>query len=220
MNRRAAAVTSRRRATRALGLGLGAVLGASVVAGCSSGPGSAGGTTSTSRPPATTTTPTSPTTATTATTTPTSTSAGVAGCQVAQLDVVPQEGSGAAGTIELSVELTNHSTTSCSLFGYPGMQLLDASGNDLPTDVIRGGGPPFPVAAANQGPTTVVLGAGQSAAFSLSYSDVPVGGETSCPTSAHALVTPPGDLTSATVALTIAPCGGGTVHVSPVYASA
>ncbi len=133
--------------------------------------------------------------------------------------MTPEQGTGAAGTIELSIDLANHSATTCSLFGYPGMQLLDGSGNDLPTNVIRGGGPQFEAPQANGAPSTVVLAAGQTAAFSLSYEDVPVGSETSCPTSVHALVTPPGNFTSATVPLAIAPCGGGTIHVSPVYAT-
>jgi hypothetical protein len=187
------------------------------LAACSSGSGGTAGTTSTSRPPSTATS--APTTSTTAAPSTSSTSAALAGCVVSQLGVTPEQGTGAAGTIELSIDLTNHSATTCSLYGYPGMQLLDGSGNDIPTDVIRGGGPQFAVAAANKAPTTVVLATGQTAAFSLSYEDVPVGSETSCPTSVHALVTPPGDLTSATVALAIAPCGGGTIHVSPVYAS-
>ena len=54
-------------------------------------------------------------------------------------------------------------------------------------------------------------------AFSLSYSDVPVGTETSCPTSISAQITPPGNYQSATLPLQMDPCGGGTVHVSPVY---
>jgi hypothetical protein len=118
----------------------------------------------------------------------------------------------------MSVDLTNQSGATCTLFGYPGMQLLDVAGHFLPTNVIRGGGPLFDNAQANLGPSTVVLAPQRKAAFSFSYSDVPVGNETSCPTSTSALVTPPGDFTSATVALAIAPCGGGTIHVSPVYA--
>ncbi|HUY40368.1 MAG TPA: DUF4232 domain-containing protein [Candidatus Dormibacteraeota bacterium] len=133
--------------------------------------------------------------------------------------MVPQQGSGAAGTIEMSVNLTNQAGTTCTLFGYPGMQLLDGSGNNLPTNVVRGGGPQFGVPGADQAPTTVVLAPQQTAAFSLSYSDVPVGTETTCPTSTNALITPPGDFVPATVALAVAPCGGGTIHVSPVYAT-
>jgi hypothetical protein len=207
------AAARRRTGTGLLVAGLGVV---GLAAGCSSG-GSAAPTTSSTARPATTTSTTHATT-TTAPPATTTTTATTAMCQSTQLSVSPMQGSGAAGTIEMSVVLTNRGSSTCSLFGYPGMQLLDASGANLPTNVIRGGGPLFPVAAANQAPKTVLIAPGASGSFGLSYSDVPVGNETSCPTSANAEITPPGNTSSVTVALAIAPCGGGTVHVSPVYA--
>jgi hypothetical protein len=182
------------------------------LAACSSGPGSSTTTTSSGA-----SVPTASPLGSTTTTAAATTTTGTATCQVAQLHVVPMAGTGAAGTIEMSVDLTNQSASTCTLYGYPGMQLLDAGGMRLPTNVVRGGGPQFPNPAANQPPTTVVLSSGRTAAFGLSFSDVPVGGETTCPGSASALITPPGDFTSATVPLAIAPCGGGTIHVSPVY---
>ena len=184
------------------------------LAACSSTSPTSSGVASTSTSGPSTTLPRT----TTSTAPVTTTTAGSSTCQVAQLRMAPQQGSGAAGTIELSVDMTNQSGTTCTLFGYPGMQLLDGSGNDLPTNVVRGGGPQFGIPGADQAPNTVVLAPQQQAAFSLSYSDVPVGTESTCPTSTNALVTPPGSLTSATVPLAIAPCGGGTIHVSPVYA--
>jgi hypothetical protein len=103
--------------------------------------------------------------------------------------------------------------------GYPGMQLLNASGAPIATTVIRGGGPAFPTAAANAGPAPVSLAPQQTATFSFSYSDVPVGNESSCPTSAESEITPPNDTAHAVIPLSIAACGNGTVHVSPVYAT-
>jgi hypothetical protein len=103
------------------------------------------------------------------------------------------------------------------MFGYAGMQLYDSGGMALPTNVVRGGAQ-FATAAANNPPAALTLAPNGTARFTLRYSDVPVGNEMSCPTSATAHVTPPNDFSSATVALAIAPCGGGTVHVSPVYA--
>jgi hypothetical protein len=113
--------------------------------------------------------------------------------------------------------MTNTSPSSCSLFGYPGMQLYDSTGSAIPTMVVRGG-VNFATPAANAPAAKVTLAPNQSAQFTLHYSDVPVGNESSCPNSSTARVTPPNDMTSATVALSIAPCSGGTVHVSPVYA--
>jgi hypothetical protein len=58
-----------------------------------------------------------------------------------------------------------------------------------------------------------------TAQFAYQFSDVPVGSETSCPTSESASVTMPGATTaSPTFQLAIDPCGNGTIHVSPVYA--
>ena len=126
---------------------------------------------------------------------------------------------GAAGTIELGITLANASSTTCELEGYPGMLLLDAAGNPLPTHVVFGG-QGFEPAIANSAPTLVVLGAGQSGAFTLRYSDVTTGTETSCPMSAKARVTPPDDTAYGTITLMIGPCNGGEIHVSPVYPGA
>ena len=128
--------------------------------------------------------------------------------------------SGGAGTIEMQVTMVNISGATCTMKGYPGMQLLSASGSPITTTVIRGGGPAFPTAGANALPALVSLAPQQVAAFDFSYSDVPVGTETTCPTSAQAEVTPPNDTAYAVIRLQIAPCGGGTIHVSPVYAQA
>lgn len=114
--------------------------------------------------------------------------------------------------------MRNTGTAACTLFGYPGMELYDSTQTAIPTNVVRGM-QTFGVAAANAPAATVELAPGASASFTLHYSDVPVGDETSCPLSATAQVTPPNDLASTTIPLQIDPCDGGTVHVSPVYAS-
>jgi hypothetical protein len=121
--------------------------------------------------------------------------------------------SGAAGTIELTVELRSTATTTCVLGGYPGLQLLDASGAQLPTHVVRGGSYPFTSFA----PTTVSLAPGAVSYFNLGYSDVPNGTETVCPRASSMWVTPPNAYDHLTLAATLAPCAGGTVTVSPVF---
>ncbi len=123
--------------------------------------------------------------------------------------------SGAAGTIELTVALRSSSATPCVLGGYPGLQLLGANGSSLPTSVVRKGSYSFTAMA----PTTVNLTTGQSVDFNLGYSDVPTGGESSCPTASSMEVTPPNATDHLVVTATLAPCGGGTVVVSPVFAS-
>jgi hypothetical protein len=93
--------------------------------------------------------------------------------------------------------------------------MLTASGSVLPTQVVRGGGYSFTAVT----PTTVVLAPGQSALFNIGYSDVPVGNETSCPTSASVEVTPPDATDHLVLNAALAPCGGGTLTVSPVFPS-
>ena len=196
-------------------------LGALVLAGCSSGSPSVSSTTTTTTSRSTSTsTPTSTSSQSSSTTggPTTTTVAGVATCQPGQLTITAGMGNGAAGTISLTVTMVNKGPGTCTMNGYPGMQLLDASGASLPTNVVRGGGVDFLNPAASQPPSLVTLAPGQQASFSLSYEDVPVGSETSCPTSAKAEVTPPNDTASAVVAFQASPCGGGTIHVSPVYA--
>ena len=200
-------------AWRAGALGL-MVLASLALAACSSGPSTPA---STSTPSTTTTTTAASTTSSPSTTA--ATTAGVATCQPSQLAIAIGQSNGAAGTIEIGITFTNSSSTTCALQGYPGMLLLDASANPLPTNVVRGG-MNFEPAIANSAPTQVVIGAGQPAGYTLSYSDVPTGNETSCPSSTAARVTPPNDTAYATISLAIAPCSGGTIHVSPVYPGA
>jgi hypothetical protein len=97
--------------------------------------------------------------------------------------------------------------------GYPGLLLLGSAGAALPTNVVRKGTYGFTAMA----PTTVLLPPGGTAYFNIGYSDVPVGGETTCPNSASLEITPPNAYDHLVLAATLAPCGGGTVVVSPVF---
>ena len=72
---------------------------------------------------------------------------------------------------------------------------------------------------ANAPPSSFSVAPSGTAQFAYQFSDVPVGGETSCPTSQSASVTMPGSTTgSPSFQLAIGPCGNGTIRVSPVYA--
>ena len=124
--------------------------------------------------------------------------------------------SGGAGTIEFTVALQSTSATPCVLTGYPGLQMLGPTGTGLPTQVVRKGGYSF----TSMAPVTVTLTDGQSAYFNIGYSDVPVGAETSCPSSTSLEVTPPDATDHLVVPAVLSPCGGGTLVVSPVFAAA
>jgi hypothetical protein len=123
--------------------------------------------------------------------------------------------SGAAGTIETTVVLTNTAPTTCILGGFVGLQMLAAGGGMLPTTVVRTGSYSFTAMA----PTTVTLASGQSVYFNIGYSDVPSGSQTSCPTSASLQVTPPNATDHLVIPATLSPCGAGTLVVSPVFTS-
>jgi hypothetical protein len=70
------------------------------------------------------------------------------------------------------------------------------------------------------GPSLFVLEPGAASQFVIAWSDVPVGGETTCPMATTLQVTPPGERTPLDVAglTSIAPCNSGTLNVSPLRA--
>ncbi len=111
--------------------------------------------------------------------------------------------------------LKSTAATPCVLGGYPGLQMLSSSGTALATLVVRKGTYSF----TSMAPTTVALTTGQSVYFNIGYSDVPAGNEPSCPTSGSLEVTPPNATDHLVIAAALAPCDGGTLTVSPVFAS-
>ncbi len=190
------------------------VLTAGLAAACSSG-----SSTTTTRPsrPATSTTgrTATSTTASSEGASSSTTSAGPTRCPTVSLSGSVTGTTGAAGTNEVTVALRSTSAAACVLTGYPGLQLLGPGAANLPTTVVRKGNYPFTAMA----PATVTLANGQTAYFNIGYSDVPVAGETSCPTSTSFEVTPPDATDHLVVAGALAPCGGGTLVVSPVFAA-
>lgn len=126
----------------------------------------------------------------------------------------------ATGAIGQVVTLRNTSGTACSLTGYPGLQMLDASGHPIATSVVRGTS--TTVSAVPVRP--VVLAAGASASFEVGYQDSTGYGNASCPTSSSVEVTPPNAYHYVVVSWKMTPYGGtaqhlacGQVTVSPVY---
>jgi hypothetical protein len=198
---------------------LASVAGAAVLlAACSSSPS----TPKQKRAPTTNAHATSTTSSSTTSTTvaPTTTSTTVAASTACtRVSASPAQGQGAAGTITGVIDVTNTGTSPCTVDGYPTMALFSGSGAPL-TVTITNGLSVTVSAAANAQPSSVSVAPSASAQFAYQFSDVPVGSETSCPTSESADVTMPGATTaSPTFQLAIAPCGNGAIRVSPVYAS-
>ena len=134
-----------------------------------------------------------------------------AACRAGQLHGRVFDSSGAAGTIVVSVTVTNGGTA-CTMKGYTGLQLVGAS-KALPTRVLHGGAP-----AISRRPSLVLIGRGGTATVLVAYGDVPVGNEGRCPTATTLLVRPPGDVHWVNVQASIQACRHGTLRESPVVA--
>ena len=172
---------------------------------------------SNSAPNATTTTTTSSSTTTTSSSTTTSTTAASSACN--HITATTGESSGAAGTITGTINVTNTGGAPCTVDGYPKIALFSSAGTPMTVTMVNG----LTVNVTPQSgaqPVAFPLAASASAQFAYQYSDVPVGNETGCPSSAKATVTMPSATTpSPMFAFAIAPCNHGTIRVSAVYAT-
>jgi hypothetical protein len=117
-----------------------------------------------------------------------------------------------AGQRSVSLALRNVSSQSCSVFGYPGMQLQEADGRLVPTTVIRNAGPV---------PQQITLAPGASAASTLAWTVINGAGEPNqpCePTADHAEVTPPDERDPLMVAWTMGPvCEQGAIRAGSFH---
>ncbi|NNN22315.1 MAG: DUF4232 domain-containing protein [Acidimicrobiales bacterium] len=154
-------------------------------------------------------------TSTSATSSPvaTTTKPSIGRCTRGNLSAAKGSSQGAAGTIAAEITFTNVGTSTCTLDGYPGLQLLSSTGAALPTNVVRGG-----AAGASVTPSNIALVTNGKASFVLSFSDVPTGNQTTCPNSAQVEITPPNDFGYLTIPLVISPCDSGKINVSAVFA--
>lgn len=114
------------------------------------------------------------------------TPAGPGRCHTADLTAHLRPLDSAAGQRYAAVQLTNRSASTCRVFGYGGVQLLDANHQPLPTRQVRD-----PLAP----PRLVLLEPGASASSRLHWGVVPADTESQTgpcePTPAQLLVTPP-----------------------------
>ncbi|MGD0166816.1 MAG: DUF4232 domain-containing protein [Gaiellaceae bacterium] len=132
-------------------------------------------------------------------------------CAGSQLKGKLLDSNGAAGTILFSVTLQNKGSA-CTLNGYPALGIANAKGL-LPTNVVHGGLP-----AQSPAPKLVNLAHLGKASVLISFEDVPVGGETSCPTGNAIVLRPPGAWEWLTIKAGTQACEKGTLHTSPVLA--
>jgi hypothetical protein len=183
----------------ALGLALGAALIVGL-AGCA-------GQAATPAGPATTAAPAPSPTATFAVLPDASSSYGAA-CMASQLKLsfaIDFSASTEMGTV------TNASTSACSLFGFPGAELFDAS-QPIRLQVLQAtSSPPWGGVFPEQ---RIQLAPGAAAYFAVKWSSATSGAASSCPTVAHFAMTPPNDTASVVANDPIHVCGD-SITISP-----
>lgn len=143
-------------------------------------------------------------------------------CLSSQLSIVLGQDGVAMGNYGIdSSGFKNISTSTCTLKGYPNLQMLDAVGKHIATHVKDGTS--YTVQA--QPVDVVVIPPGGQAKFDLGFTDSTGYGNAICPTSAQLEITPPGSNQPITVPWKLQPYGGptiaklrcGEITISPVY---
>lgn len=131
-------------------------------------------------------------------------------CRADQLSVRFVRAGVGTGNALVELGFVNHSTHRCRMTGYPGVQMLTASGGNLPTSVRDSGS----FASVIRSPVTLRHDA--VAYFALYFPNGTGYVDLTCPTSAALALTPPGR-THAVVfrghGAQINPYGGSTVHL-------
>jgi len=191
-------------AARALGACASIAAAAGMLAGCGSSPSPSAGQTVT-----VTVTASPQSTATTSQPVPSPTPSGPPACATAILKAALGRGSGAAGSVYYPIVFTNTSASACSLYGYPGVSFVTASGGQV--------GP-----AATEDPVyprqLVTLAPGGTAHAELQILDAHNYPSSTCsPIAVHRLrVFPPGQTSAVYIAVATTACANSSVHVLSV----
>ena len=112
------------------------------------------------------------------------------GCTTAALSVTFGSPSGTAGAIHYTITFHNTGSASCTLYGYPGVSFLTASGGQIGAPAVRQGG----------SSTTVTLAPGGNAYSSVAVTDPGIPPCSSQGTATQVRIYPPGQTQSSLVA--------------------
>ncbi|MEH2346680.1 MAG: DUF4232 domain-containing protein [Nostoc sp.] len=135
-------------------------------------------------------------------------------CETNQLSVRRVSEDAGVGNVALTYAFTNNTSSPCTLYGYPGLALLDAKGQPLEgVKVIRSKDTYF---SSKQPRQQVTLAPGKQASFQLAYNHIS-SPQQNCPISSKIEITPPNAYQHLTVTQEIKPCTG-KVRVTPVQA--
>jgi hypothetical protein len=121
---------------------------------------------------------------------------------------IDHNGNGAAGSVFYTLKFTNTSGASCTLYGFPGISAVNASGTQLGSAAGRN---------STAGPTTVTLAPGQTTTATLQVTNVGNYTASACgPTTAAGLrVYAPNQATASSVSFSVSVCGKpGTVYMT------
>lgn len=134
-------------------------------------------------------------------------------CVAADLEGVVTNVDAGAGSRFAELVVTNTSGRTCTVYGYGGLELIDANGKPNPTDLVR---------TPNPGPSLVTLEPGGTAAKKLRWGVIPSGDEPvtgPCqPVSTGIRVIPPDDTRAFTVSYEFGSvCSGGRVEGSAYF---
>ncbi len=183
-------------------------LAAGLLAGCGSSSSPSAHPTATATVTVTVTAPAAPATSP-APLTPAATPAGPAGCLTTALTASLGPGSGAAGSSYYPIEFTNVSGTTCSLYVYPGVSFLAASGAQVGAAAAED--PTYPR-------TLVTLTPGSTVHAELRITDGQNYPPSTCdPVTAHQLrIFPPGQTRALTIDRTAMACSNISVQILSV----
>lgn len=131
-------------------------------------------------------------------------------CLTSELRLSLGQAQGAAGSSIMPIVFTNTGTAACTLYGYPGVTFLDASGSQLGSDATHDGAEAAVVTLAPNGTANAMLRMPDPGNYSA--------GGCQPAQSARLRVYPPGDFKPLTVAYATTVCTtkNGWSSVSPV----
>jgi len=135
--------------------------------------------------------------------------AGPPGCGTTALTARLGPGNGAAGSNYYPIEFTNNSGAACTLYGYPGVSLVTAAGNQVG-------------AAATEAPVyprqLVTLDPGETAHAELQIADAQNYPSAACsPVAVHRLrIFPPGQMSALYLSVTATACARASVRLLSV----
>ncbi|MDZ8227819.1 DUF4232 domain-containing protein [Nostoc sp. ChiVER01] len=133
-------------------------------------------------------------------------------CETSQLSVRRVSEDAGVGNVALTYAFTNNASSPCTLYGYPGLALLDEKDQPLKkVKILRSESTYF---SSKQPRQQVTLAPGKQASFQIAYNHIR-STEEQCPMSSKIEITPPNAYKHFTLTEQINPCTG-KVRVTPV----